>query len=602
MAGLSIAGSQLVGIGGFVRRHELGTVVDADDPESIAAAIRAVTEQPPPGIADAERLRLLQETVAWGQQGGCCSRSTGDSTVRPGSVRRSSRRSDGSVTSRAPRQAGGLRVAMLLGKRDEYDTRVRKEARTLAAAGYDVRVISVASPDRPALETVGDVTYERVELRRRAREAWHRRRVRQELALQKAQKRLRRRPAREPDAWTGNPTPAQADANARRPSAVAVATARRAYRAKLAAERQAYVWARAWAWHLELRAAVSGALESFDPDVVHSHDLLTLYAGVRCARSKRIPLVYDAHELERHSRRYRTRNERLVVWVVESLGIRAASAVVTVSPEIATWLAQAYRIPVPTVLLNSPPLQLSRTPAPISLREVCGVGPDETLVVFTGALALARGIEPVLAAFSDLPAPFHLALMGPRKAQRETQFREQVAALGLEGRVHLVDPVPGERVGAVIASANAAVVPQGTEARSQDLTLPNKLFDAVLAGLPIAAAGTTSVGAFVRRHELGTLFAIDDQASIARAIRGVVERTPAGIADAERLARLQEEVSWERQGEVLLDLYRRLTTGPPPEQELYAGLGWLRRRRPTRESSPGGVALRRISATLSRDR
>jgi glycogen(starch) synthase len=450
------------------------------------------------------------------------------------------------------------RVAMLLGKRDEHDTRVRKEAETLAAAGYEVRVFSLASPGRPVLETVRGVTYERVWLREATREAWRRRRRLQELRLDRYRRRLSPHsaaPGRDHDVAA-----VTSRAGGRRAAAAgAEATARAVYRAKLRVERETYLWLLAARWHLELWAAVAEPLARFDPGVVHSHDLLTLNAGRRHTRRTGALLVYDSHELELHSRRYRTVHQRVVARMVERVGVRAASAVITVSAAIAEELSRTYGIPLPTVLLNSPPLELSRAPAPFSVRDACGVGPEETLIVFTGALSPSRGIEQTIDAFPQLPPSFHLALMGPRKPHLEAAFLEQVAALALDDRVHLVDPVRGELVGAVIASADAAVVPQGTVARSQDLTLPNKLFDAVMAGLPVAAAATTSMSAFVRNHELGTLFDVNDPASLARAIRDVVERTPPGIADRERLEHLQEQVSWERQGEVLVDLYRRLT-------------------------------------------
>jgi glycogen(starch) synthase len=452
------------------------------------------------------------------------------------------------------------RVAMLLGKRDEHDTRVRKEAETLAAAGYEVRVFSLASPERPVLETVRGVTYERVELREVTREAWRRRRRLQELRLDRYRKRLSSHsaaPERLHD--VAAVTTGRADGR-RRAAAGAEATARAVYRAKLRVERETYLWLLAARWHLELWAAVAEPLARFDPGVVHSHDLLTLDAGRRHTRRTGALLVYDSHELELHSRRYRTVHQRVVARVVERVGVRAARAVITVSAAIAEELSRTYGIPLPTVLLNSPPLDLSRAPAPLSVRDACGVGPEETLIVFTGALSPSRGIEQTIDAFPQLPSSFHLALMGPRKPHLEAAFLEQVAALALDDRVHLVDPVRGELVSATIATADAAVIPLMNVCRSYDLTLPNKLFEAVMAGLPIAASSLRGVGGFVRNHELGTLFDASDPASIARAIRDVVERTPPGIADRERLEHLQEEVSWESQGEVLVDLYRRLAT------------------------------------------
>ena len=79
-----------------------------------------------------------------------------------------------------------------------------------------------------------------------------------------------------------------------------------------------------------------------------------------------------------------------------------------------------------------------------------------------------------------------------------------------------------------------------------------------MASLPLATSRLRSIGEFVRMHEIGSVFDVHDPASIARAVRDVVERPPPGIADPRRVRALQEEVCWERQAQTLLDLYARL--------------------------------------------
>jgi glycogen(starch) synthase len=446
---------------------------------------------------------------------------------------------------------------MLSAASAEHDARVRKEAETLAAAGYDVRVISVVSNASPLLETVRDVDYERVAWRHTTSDAWRRRKARQERRLKKVKRRLARVVVRRP----GHLRVGGSATRAARRATTAVSLARRIYRAKNDLERKAYKHVRTAAQPVEIAASLGDALARFEPDVVHAHDLLTLYAGRRFACSRRIPLVYDAHELELESRRSRTHYDRLVARAFETLGIRAASAVITVAPEIAAVMADTYSIHTPVVLLNSPRLAARRAEPPLSLRDACRVGPEEKLVVYTGLITSGRGLEQTAAAFARLPAEHHFAVMGPRKAIREAEFLAQLGALGVVDRVHLIDPVPPRLVSATIATADAAVIPLMNVCRSYDLALPNKLFEAVMAGLPIAASSLRGVGGFVREHELGAVFDVDDTASIAQALVDVTERTPPGIADHARLERLQEGVAWEQQERGLLDLYRGLVRG-----------------------------------------
>ena len=446
---------------------------------------------------------------------------------------------------------------MLLATSDEYDTRVRKEAETLTAAGYDVRVVSFALAGQPRFETTRGVTYERVEVRESTRRAWQEHRHRQARALTRLQGRFSGLPTTTGDG-VGDCT--AAPQRGRGPIAASlVKLARVAYRTKLRMEREIYLIVRAIRWHSAYAAAVSEPLARFAPDVLHAHDLLTLDAGRRYARLWKLPLVYDTHELALRSRRYWRLRDRVVASVVEWRGIRAASAVVTVSPQIADWLARRYRIETPTVLLNSPPLGASRLPPPFSLRSVCGLEQNAALVVYTGGIQPGRGLDRTIDALAALAPHYHFAVVGPgRGGQGDEEMQERARSAGVLDRLHLVEPVPGHLVSSVITEADAAVVPLENMCLSYDLTLPNKLFEAVLAGLPLATSSLRATAEFVCAHAVGSVFEVGDPRAIAEAIREVVEHPPPGIGDRGRLAALQEDVCWERQGEKLCALYERL--------------------------------------------
>src|SRR3954447_22663637 len=194
---------------------------------------------------------------------------------------------------------------MLLAKPIQFDTRVRKEAESLAAAGYRVRVFAVGPP---GVERSNDVEYAGYELRRTTRDAWRRHRARQDS----------RRP--------------------RFARAFAVPGIRAAYYGKNMLERQVYLRAHEVARHLEVHASLRSGVEEFQPQVIHAHDLATLDAGRRCARRLRVPLVYDAHELEVYARARRTHYARGVARVVERLGVREAAHVIAASPCMAVEL------------------------------------------------------------------------------------------------------------------------------------------------------------------------------------------------------------------------------------------------------------------------
>jgi glycosyltransferase involved in cell wall biosynthesis len=96
------------------------------------------------------------------------------------------------------------------------------------------------------------------------------------------------------------------------------------------------------------------------------------------------------------------------------------------------------------------------------------------------------------------------------------------------------------------------------------LTTPNKLFEAMAAGVPVVASDLPGMAGIVRESGCGLLVDPTDPAAIALAIRTILD-----APEAERrgygeraLAAAHKTYNWERQMELLLAEYGRLTGKP----------------------------------------
>ena len=90
---------------------------------------------------------------------------------------------------------------------------------------------------------------------------------------------------------------------------------------------------------------------------------------------------------------------------------------------------------------------------------------------------------------------------------------------------------------------------------SYSLSLPNKLFEYVAAGLPILAAEVPVIRAFVEEHGAGLVVAPDHPGAIGEAMLEIVEpqrnRTLRGA-----VAVAAESLSWATEAEILKTAYR----------------------------------------------
>jgi glycosyltransferase involved in cell wall biosynthesis len=297
------------------------------------------------------------------------------------------------------------------------------------------------------------------------------------------------------------------------------------------------------------------------PDVIHAHDLITLSAAVSIARSDGVRVVYDAHELETHTN-YHSLSALTKRWIAryEETLIHECDAVVTVCDSIANWLAAAYHIARPIVVINAPRLTMKRPVGRPGLRETLRLPGDAVLAVYVGSVTVDRGLELAVEALRFLPE-VHLATVGPRHVATEQAMIEVARTCGVSDRLHFVDAVPSEEVIDFIRSASLSVIPIQNVCLSYYMCFPNKLLESVFAGLPVAVADLAELGPFVDKHGVGVVMDETNPRAIAEALRDTVTRSEELRPSSTTIERIWAEYGWETQSRRLADLYERLV--PP---------------------------------------
>jgi glycosyltransferase involved in cell wall biosynthesis len=314
----------------------------------------------------------------------------------------------------------------------------------------------------------------------------------------------------------------------------------------------------------EFWRASADAAADWNPDVLHAHDLNALPAAFRTRRlcERALPVVYDSHELWRHRNRVTGFHPvgRLFDAIQERRLIRHCDVVITVSAGISRWLQETYRLPSSRVeVVRNVPWKQHPASGP-SLRELAGLG-RERILLYTGRITSGRGLEEAIASLPHLPSELVLVMLGYGDSDYLHGLRQRAEALGVERRLHVVPPVDSEQVPAVAASADLALVAIQPLCLSYRLALPNKLFEAIQAGLPVVATDLPEIAAVVRSFELGELYSPGDAEGFRDAVMRLLEnpvRYRVGAAQA------AGELCWENEIAVLLKAYASHVRLPAP--------------------------------------
>ena len=403
----------------------------------------------------------------------------------------------------------GLRVCMLVSNNVSIDARVRKEAETLARAGADVIVIGV-----------GDEVPEDIALKAPYRLI---------LASQTV---------------SGKPLqPKLGKAHVWRPLRVLVnmtVTASRQKRYAMQQDESGYVAPIA-------RQDMIETAKPYQFDIVHAHDLDTLYAGSQIAHANNALLVYDSHELFL-ALHFLNENSRRDGAIVEAEVFPHIDALVTVSPQIADRLCEQYnRYDLdPVVLFNGGVRTMDR---------VTPVGKPVRLF-FQGAFAPDRNLVELVEAMGQLREKATLTLQG--WGPDEESIREMIARKSLEGVVEIIPPCPPFEVVESASKFDVGIINSIAKDENFLVTLPNKLFDYMSAGLAIASTDLPPIKEIIEKESCGITYAQNGVESTAKVLQSLIENPDRIMQMKQASLDAAPKYAWDAQAKKLINLYAAL--------------------------------------------
>ncbi|HET9682289.1 MAG TPA: glycosyltransferase family 4 protein [Candidatus Limnocylindrales bacterium] len=305
-------------------------------------------------------------------------------------------------------------------------------------------------------------------------------------------------------------------------------------------------------------------------DVHHAHDLEALPAAAAAAARDGGAVVYDKHEVFSGDRVLLATGGwlRRRVLRLERRLAGQADAIVTVNQPLADELRAALGLSataVPVVVRNCPPRYDPPATGPDRLRAAAGLAPGTPVALYHGGFSRGRGLEQLAAAIREpgLEA-VHAVYLG--YGPLEPELRAWAADPGAGGRLHVLAAVPPDDLLDWIATADVAVMAIQPDTLNHRLSTPNKLFEAIAAGVPVVASDFPGLREVVAdpAGPLGVLVDPTSPAAIGAGIREILDAPPPERARirARCLAAAHERWNWETESIKLLELYGRLTGRP----------------------------------------
>ncbi|MEB3286023.1 MAG: glycosyltransferase [Vampirovibrionales bacterium] len=318
-------------------------------------------------------------------------------------------------------------------------------------------------------------------------------------------------------------------------------------------------------------------------DVVHAHDSNTLLLGWLLARLWRAKLVYDSHELwgsvfayEREialkafeagafSKKCLSRklaglkqSEHLETWL-----LARCDALISVNDTLCRLLREksSRKIPHVVSIRNIPHYFEMHTQPTRRFHEAFSLPEETKILLYQGDIKTSRGVDLLLDAVARMSYPdFALILMGPiPEKEYARNLKQRLGALKQLGKaVFHQAQVPQKELLYWTASADLGLAPIINVRESYYYCLPNKLFEYVQAGIPVATSDFPEMKNVIEAYGLGFTFNPEQPEVLAQALDNFLNDPQRGARYRQNVHQAKEALTWDNEEKKLLVLYQIL--------------------------------------------
>ncbi|MDB2523282.1 glycosyltransferase family 4 protein [Alphaproteobacteria bacterium] len=297
-------------------------------------------------------------------------------------------------------------------------------------------------------------------------------------------------------------------------------------------------------------------------DVIHAHDIIALIAAVKLKRKKPdLKLVWDAHELYPELN-YRTKSGKRFMHktIAESSG--KIDHFITINDSFVDYYQKNFpKVPSATVLMNAARRVNLEKNGESPLRATAGISSSQFVLLFQGGLTFDRGIEILIDAAEKMPENWSIIFMGDGPlAQRVDDEISKLKGTRPRGQeaISRIPAAPYQELARWTAGADIGIIPYENVGSNHLYCTPNKLWEFPNADVPILASGMVEISKMIEEHKTGLLL---PREFTSNDIIKVLENINRSKLDklVKNCRKFNEVEHWEKYEKRLVKLYEEIS-------------------------------------------
>ncbi|MFB3164822.1 glycosyltransferase [Neobacillus sp. 179-J 1A1 HS] len=305
------------------------------------------------------------------------------------------------------------------------------------------------------------------------------------------------------------------------------------------------VWVRG---SLILRMILKGYTGKYD--IYHSNDLNTLPQGYISAKWRLKPkkLIYDSHEVQTS----RTGYNSPIHGKLEAFLIKKIDEMIVENNTRAKYNEDLYGF-YPHVVHNYPFKQkTTNNQEKVDLHEILNIPRNEKILLYQGGIQTGRGLDKLIKAVPHFKEGV-LVLIGEGKIKKELQAT--VKKMGLEDKVKFHPKVPVDELPKYTRNGYLGFQVLNNVCFNHYSASSNKLFEYMMAGVPVVACSFPEIQRVVEGDETGVSVDSHDPFSIANGVNWLLEHHEEYEEMKVKSIKASQKYNWDNEKNIFLNIY-----------------------------------------------
>ncbi len=287
-------------------------------------------------------------------------------------------------------------------------------------------------------------------------------------------------------------------------------------------------------------------------DLLFSNDLDTLFPNYLISKIKKIPLIYDSHEVFCEVPELQNAPTKKKIWEgLEKRIVPKLKYAITVNQSIADYFKNKYGTYFHVVRNIPPTIAMTERKTKTAL----GLLENKKIVLLQGAgININRGAEELIEAMTYIEDVLLLIIGSGDVWQKLVHLQ---AILKLENKVMLLHKLPKTELIQYTLHAHLGITLDKNTNLNYQYSLPNKLFDYIQCEVPILATRLVEIESIIRHYNIGDTIENIEPISIANKIKEMLNSDQYTTWKT-NLIKAKSDLNWDKEKLVLEELINRI--------------------------------------------